>query len=94
MHKKYKKYKKRYLNLKRELNDNDNDNDNDKYNENKPLSIELFIDLLQVNSEIINMTSDNDIIVLIGDTPSYIEPIITNHRTEESLIMKKYAPNI
>lgn len=88
---KYKKYKRKYINLKRiatdEINDIQNipikepiDNNTSTRYENKSVDWYLFFDLLQVSKDIINMTNTRNIIILIGDTPSYLEPLLKPHR--------------
>ena len=75
MHKqKYEKYKNEYLNLKKVAKNQDIEY------ETKQIDWYLFFDLLQVSNDIINLTEPNDIIILVGDTPSYISPFIEKHR--------------
>lgn len=50
------------------------------YYENKKIDMNLFVDLVQVSNDIIEMTRNIDIIILIGDTPSYITPFIESKR--------------
>lgn len=40
----------------------------------------LFFDLLQVSKDIINLTSETSIIILVGDTPSYLAPFLQCNR--------------
>ncbi len=47
---------------------------------NTKIDLILFMDLYQASQQIINMTNDNDIIILIGDTPSYMTPFIETRR--------------
>jgi hypothetical protein len=49
--------------------------------DNREIDWYLFFDLRQVAQDIINLTGPNDIIILVGDTPSYIKPFVETHRT-------------
>lgn len=50
-------------------------------NENyKDHSIFLFFDLLQMSKDILNFTHEDDIIILVGDTPSYLSIFLKGHR--------------
>lgn len=50
-------------------------------NENyKDHSIFLFFDLLQISKDILNITHKDDIIILVGDTPSYLSIFLKGHR--------------
>lgn len=41
----------------------------------------LFFDLYQVSIDIIDLTNKDDTIILIGDTLSYLRPLLEKHRT-------------
>lgn len=65
---KYKKYKKFYSRLK-------------TYGPGqKPFNLYLFFDLLKVSQQILNITSKNDILILIGETPAYLKPFLEKER--------------
>ena len=44
------------------------------------LNTELFVDLLFTAKRIINLTSSDDILILIGESPAYLGPILKHHR--------------
>ena len=48
--------------------------------ENKKVDWYLFFDLLQVSKDILNLTENDNIIILIGDTPSYLAPFLEKER--------------
>src|SRR5579885_1814728 len=68
---KYNKYKKKYINQKRQINNN---------SEIKEIDLYLYFDLLQVSSNIIKLTSKQDFLILVGESPSYLEPILKKER--------------
>jgi len=90
--KKYNKYKKKYINAKK---------CNFIYNDMKTALVEhinsissdgrgevdlwLFFDLLQVSNYILHKTLKDDIIILVGDTPSYLQPFLEAHRVTYNL---------
>lgn len=45
------------------------------------IDLDLFFDLLQVSRDIINLTLETNIIILIGDTPSYLAPFLQKERS-------------
>ena len=55
----------------------------------KDINIYLFFDLLQISEKIIDMTNSDDIIVLIGDTPSYLKPFLEQERKIYNLAFSK-----
>lgn len=86
---KYQKYKNKYDTLKkiqnaRISNDNPNEKDETEF-QNKDVDWYLFFDLLQVSYDIINLTESDDIIILVGDTPSYLAPFLKQERKVEHL---------
>ena len=50
------------------------------YGEEGTLNTELFVDLLFTAKRIINLTSSDDILILIGESPAYLGPILKHHR--------------
>lgn len=46
----------------------------------QPINLFLFFDLLQMKNEIISMTNDDDVIILVGHTPSYLKVFIEQER--------------
>src|SRR5579885_2396026 len=68
---KYIKYKKKYLNQKRHINNDYEDKEVDLY---------LYFDLLQVSTSILKLTSKQDFLILVGESPSYLEPILKRER--------------
>ena len=65
---KYKKYKKIY-NRSKTLGPGQ-----------RPFDLYLFFDLLQVSEEILNITTKNDVLILIGESPAYLKPFLENER--------------
>ncbi len=72
--------------------------DRDKYKneendrtDKKDINIYLFFDLLQISKTILQMTDQNNIIILIGDTPSYLKPFMENERKIYSLAFSNKA---
>lgn len=49
-------------------------------NNNKTLNLDLFFDLLQISRQILESTYDDDFIILIGETPAYLRPMIEPYR--------------
>ena len=47
----------------------------------KKITWHLFFDLLQVSIDILNYTHTDDIIILVGDTPSYLMPFLKAKRS-------------
>ena len=66
---KYNKYKKKYTMLKRAED-----------TKLKEVDLYLFFDLLQVSHDIITSTNKDDIMIIIGDTPSYMIPFLKPFR--------------
>ena len=48
--------------------------------ENKDIDWYLFFDLLQVSKDILKLTTSTDVIILVGDTPSYLIPFLEKYR--------------
>jgi hypothetical protein len=48
--------------------------------DNRIIDWYLFFDLYQVGRDIIGLTGENNIIILIGDTPSYLTPFLEKNR--------------
>ena len=44
------------------------------------LDSELFVDLLFTSKKILDLTTSNDILVLIGESPAYLGPVLKHHR--------------
>lgn len=76
-YKKYRDYKREYINLKEKIGGNNNSANN---YENREVDWYLFFDLWQVVNDIINLTNEQDIVILIGDTSSYLSPILELYR--------------
>lgn len=70
---KYKKYKTKYLQQKRIEKE-----ENNLMFGNRPFDMDLFMDLYQVSNEIKSFVDKSSIILLIGDTPSYLKPFLEN----------------
>jgi len=51
----------------------------------KPVDLNLIFDLLQMSQDILLMTNKDDIIILIGDTPSYLKPFLESFRKVHNL---------
>lgn len=51
-----------------------------KYYGDRPLNLYLFFDLLQIADIMLYDTTQNDIIILIGHTPSYLKPFLEKKR--------------
>lgn len=62
----------------------------EKY-ESKSIDLNLIFDLLQVSQEILLMTNKDDIIILVGDTPSYLKPFLEKFRTIHNLPLSNKA---
>ena len=85
---KYKKYKRKYLELRRVTSNDEFDLDSLPIKEpfdgdnfrGRGIDWYLFFDLLQVSKDVINLTNKDDIIILVGDTPSYLEPFVKKYR--------------
>ena len=79
---KYRKYKRKYLELKTlqppSMTFDSNKSEIDWY---------LYFDLQQLCTNIKNLTEPTDIIILVGDTPSYVTPFINKYRTTFNLPM-------
>ena len=74
---KYRKYKQKYNKLKNLRNvqiSETLDVSDDTHEAN--IDWYIFFDLLQVSKDIVNLTHETDIIILIGDTPSYLTPFL------------------
>lgn len=56
------------------------ENNNNETLEYKEIDFFLFFDLVQGSEDIFNLTSKDDILILIGDTPSYYMPILKQRR--------------
>jgi len=78
---KYQKYLYKYLKLNRVNPNNDNSQDKtlEQLNE-RQIDWYLFFDTHQVATDIINLTSDNNILILVGNTPSYLAPLLEDKR--------------
>ncbi|BCS82834.1 hypothetical protein QLL95_gp1289 [Cotonvirus japonicus] len=94
---KYRKYKLKYKRLKKSMDGGDNaekitealqkrqgiyNNADDNY---KNVDLALFFDLWQMSRDILTLTSESSIIIIIGDTPSYVKPLIEDERTVYNL---------
>ena len=44
------------------------------------LNTELFVDLLFTSKKILDLTTSDDILVLIGESPAYLGPVLKHHR--------------
>ena len=55
-------------------------NENEDEYRTKDINIYLFFDLLQMSKTVLNLTNDSDIVVLIGDTASYLKPFLEKER--------------
>ena len=44
------------------------------------LNTELFVDLLFTSKKILDLTTSTDILILIGESPAYLGPILKHHR--------------
>ena len=54
------------------------------------INLYFFFDLYQVCQDILNITSEDDHIILIGNTPSYLKPILEKHRYTYNLPFSGY----
>lgn len=88
--KKYQKYKQKYVNTKKCNFIYDEMKtalvEHIKSNSDTPMRSTqvdwwIFFDLLQVSEYILQKTLKDDIIILVGDTPSYLQPFFESHRT-------------
>lgn len=82
---KYQKYKRKYLRLKngQQLNNlirNKKNVDTTKDIQTEEIGLYLFFDLLQVSKDIFELTSVDNFLILIGDTPSYLTPFLEKKR--------------
>ena len=77
-YKKYRNYKNKYINLKKKIGGNNNEESSES--ESREVDWFLFFDLWQVSNDIIDLTDKNDVIILIGDTPSYLISILKLYR--------------
>jgi len=48
--------------------------------EHRKIDFYLFIDLMQVSRDILDLTTKDEILILIGDTPSYLKPFLEDER--------------
>ena len=46
----------------------------------KNLDTELFVDLLFTSKKILDLTTSDDILILIGESPAYLGPVLKHHR--------------
>ena len=74
-YKKYINYKRKYINLKIGGN-----NEESLRPASREVDWYLFFDLWQVSKDIIYLTNEKDIIILVGDTPSYLISILKLYR--------------
>ena len=51
----------------------------------KPVDLNLIFDLLQMSQDILLMTEKDDIIIMVGDTPSYLKPFLEPFRKVHNL---------
>lgn len=72
----------------RAVRDNSNANiDNAEEWGNAKVTWYLFFDLLQVSIDIMNLTRFNDIIILVGETPSYLHPFFKRYSSLMSVTL-------
>jgi len=55
---------------------NNNDNDNIDYSRPLKITLNLIFDLLQVSQDILRIITKKSVIILVGDTPSYLKPFL------------------
>ena len=53
------------------------------------IDLPLFFDLLHVAKDIIKLVKNDDILILIGDTPSYVTPFLSKYKTYNLAISNK-----
>lgn len=70
---KYEKYKRQYYFLRQQIISKKCGYEPNEVN--GPYS-KLFYDLLETSRDILNLTSDTDFLILVGDTPSYLRPFL------------------
>lgn len=77
-HRLYRKYKRKYLRLRG--GDQSNGSNEPFIYENRSVDWYLFFDLYQITKDILLTTPSDAIIILVGDTPSYLEPLLNRYR--------------
>ena len=81
--KKYTKYKHKYQQLKKLRGGQEHDYG--FHFHSRKVDWNLFFDLLDVSNNIISSTSPTDIIILVGDTPSYLKPFLETIQNERKI---------